>query len=531
MIISASDKKTRLAGLVLLAMPFLGQVAVAAEQKPFVVNYSLPPFSLDPALVCDIADIGFVSGLYSTLLKHGEKPVANAPAGVKVSQEDPAKLEGYLAESWSVSEDGKTVTFKLRDGVKFASGNPVNGPAVAASLNRALKSGSCGTYFVEAGQFGNTQSITAPDDRTVVITLKAAEPLLLQALTVPTTSIVDVEAIKAAGGDDKWLSTHAAGSGPYVLDGYQPGVKAVFKANPAFFGTKPLESDVVVNFISDNATLLLQARNGQADVTLGLSKAATASLAADKDLSVIAVPTPRWQLVSLPNKQAPFDNAKFRAALSYAVPYEALLKAVAHGYGELFYGPFPPAFSAFNPAIGAARATDLEKAKTLLAESGVKGPVSLDVVIKEGQNDQEQIATILQGAWAPLGVAVSIKKLPASAYQQAVTAETKTAGIVRFDGPSVADPAWLLDYDLKAASTFNTSNYANAEAEKLLAEAHPIADPAKRQAYWDKIATLWVADAPRIPVYADVYTAVVSKAVKNWTFNQNGPFAVAEWGR
>ena len=522
---------TRKLGLVVFSLPLLASTALAAEQKPFVINYSLPPFSLDPALVCDIADIGFVSGLYSTLLKHGEKAVANAPAGVTVRQEDASKLEGAMAESWTVSPDGKTVTFTLRDGVKFASGNPVNGPAVAASLNRALKSGSCGTYFVEAGQFGNTQSITAPDDKTVVITLKAPEPLLLQALTVPSTSIVDVAAIKAAGGDEKWLSTHAAGSGPYVLAAYQPGVKAEFKANPSYFGDKPLESDVVVNFIPDNATLLLQARSCQADVTLGLSKAATASLAADPKVSVISVPTARWQLVSLPNKVAPFDNAKFREALSYAVPYEAILKAVAHGYGELFYGPFPPAFGAYNKAIGAPRATDLAKAKALIAESGVKGPVALDLVIKEGQNDQEQIATIIQGAFAPLGVAVTIKKLPASAYQQAVSAEKKTAAIVRFDGPSVADPAWLLDYDLKAASIFNTSNYANPAAEALLTEAHPIADPAKRQEYWDKIAALWVADAPRIPVYADVYTAVVSKDVKSWTFNQNGPFAIAEWGR
>jgi peptide/nickel transport system substrate-binding protein len=512
-----------------LASAIIPVSAIAAD-GPFTINYSLPPASLDPTLVCDIADIGFVSDLYVTLLKHPSKPVATAPQGVTVTAEDTTKLEGYLAESWTVSDDGKVITFKIRDGVKFASGNPVDGPAVAASLNRGLKSGNCGTYFIEAGQFGNTVSIEAPDAKTVVITLKAPEPLLLQALAVPSTSIVDVKAIDAAG-DPKWLSTHAAGSGPYVLKSYEPGVKAEFAANPDFFGAAPLEKDVVINFIPDNSTLLLQARNGKADVTLGLSKAATASLKDDAKLAVIEVPTSRWQLLSLPNKLKPFDNVKFREALSYAVPYKAILDTVAHGYGQLYYGPFPPAFGAYNPAIGAERPYDLENAKALLGESGVTGPVALDVLIKEGQNDQEQIATIIQGAWAPLGVTVTIKKLPASAYAEAVGAETKQAAIVRFDGPSVADPAWLLDYDLKAASTFNTSNYANAEAEALLLKAHPIADPAARQAIWDEVAKLWVADAPRIPVYADTYTAVVSKSVKAWSFEQNGPFDVANWSR
>ncbi len=504
--------------------------ARAAEQTPLVVDYSLPPPSLDPVVLCDIADNGFLFNMYVPLLRYETKPLEGAPAGIDVVREDQTRLAGYLAESWTVSDDGTRLTFKIRDGVKFPSGRKVDANAVRASLQRNLDSGKCGTYYVEAAQFGNTKSIEAPDEHTVVITLKRPEPLVLQALTKANTGIVDVELVKQNGGDD-WVASHDAGFGPYLLKEYQPGVRAVFEANPTFFGAKPLEPEVVVNFITDNATLLLQARNHKADVTLGLSKASVASLGDAEGLKIIKVPTARWQLIALPNKQPPFDNATFREALTYAVPYQAILKTVAHGFGELFYGPFPPQFPAFNPALGAPRTYDPEKAKALLAQSGVKLPVTADIDIREGENDQEQIATIVQGAWSQLGVKLNIRKLPGSGYQEAVGAKLKTAPLIRFDGPSVTDPGWLLDYDMRCASLYNTSNYCNPKAEALLDQAHPLADPAKRQAFWDQIAKIWIADSPRIPVYADVYTAVVSSGLKHWSYAQDGPFDLFRWGR
>jgi peptide/nickel transport system substrate-binding protein len=508
-----------------LAAPCAGQAA----QKPFVIDYSLTLPTLDPVVVGDIADNGFLASLYVTLVKFGSTVTPGQPAGVAVTQENQADLEGYLAQSWTTSADGKVLTFKIRDGVKFPSGRPVDALAARDSLVRALKSGKSGTYFVEAAQTGNVQSIDAPDPHTLVITLKRPEPMELQALALPNLGIIDLPLVAQNGGDT-WLATHSAGSGPYVLASYQPGVRAVFKANPTFFGPPPREPEVIVNFIPDDATLLLQARNHQADVTLGLSKASTASLQGTPGLKILAVPTARWQLISFPNKSAPFDNEAFREALTYAFPYDAVLKNVAHGFGQLYYGPFPPQFPAFNAQLGAARNTDLAKAKELLTQSGVKLPVNAEIAIREGQNDQEQIATIAQSAWAPLGVNLKIDKLSSSAFEQVVSAPKKDALLVRFDGPSVLDPAWLLDYDLRASSLYNTSNYDNPQAEALLDKAHPLADTAGRQAIWDQIAKLWIADSPRIPVYADVYTAVVSDRVKNWHFAQNGPFDIHLWG-
>lgn len=506
-----------------LTTALIGSTALA---EPFVVNASQPPSTLDPAFACDIVGNGYVAPLYTPLVTYGRKSYPG-PEGVTVTAEDDGAIVPALAESWTVSDDGLVYTFQIRDGAKFASGSVLDGAAVAASLKRALKSGACGTYYMEAGSFGNTQSIEA-DGNSVTITLAAPQPLLIHALTQPNLSIVDVAVAEENGGND-WMANNAAPSGPYTLADYQPGVKAVYKANPNYWGEAPMEDEVIVNFISDPSALLLQARNGAADVTLGLPKQMVSQVSSD--LNVVEVPSPRFMIVGLPNKVAPFDNVTFRQALSYAVPYEAIQKSVAFGYADSFFGPFPPEFSAYNERNGAARSFDMEKAKALLAESGVTGAVPLEMTIIEGSAEQEQIATILQGAWRALGVEATISKLSASAYVEKVTSPEKTTAIVRFDGPSIADPAWLLSYDMFCQSPYNQSNYCNADAEALFGEAVALPDMADRQAQWDAIAKLWIADAPRIPVYADVFTAVLDKDVTHWDFAQDGPFDLQFWGR
>ena len=517
-------------GLALGLTALLTVGPAAAAEGPFVVNTSRAPPTLDPVNVCDITDHGFIASLYVALLAYEDKRIEGAPAGIAATQEDTTKFKGDLAESWNVSDDGTKLTFKLTPGVKFPSGRAVDAAAVAASLTRAWKSGKCGTYFFEAAQYGNTQSIEAVDDLTVVITLARAEPLVMHALTQPNLAIVDTKLVEEMGGDE-WLASHVAGFGPYLLEDYQPGLRAKFVRNPTYFGEPALEPEVIVNFISDNATLLLQARNRNAHVTLGLQKSSVASLADEQGLEVIAVKSSRWQLIGLPHEIAPFDNVKFREALTYAVPYQQILDKVAFGYAEIYYGPFPPAFPSYDAELGKPRTFDLDKARALIAESGVTLPVATDMVIREGEFAHDQIATIVQSTWRELGVNVTIQKLPASGYQEAIYTETKQSTLIRIDGPSVTDPGWLFDYDLRCASFFNTSDYCNPEAEALLDEAHPLLDESKRQVYWNKIAKLWVADSPRIPVYADIYTAIVSDDVKVWHYQQDGPFDLHRWSR
>src|SRR5437762_13367736 len=114
--------------------------------------------------------------------------------------------------------------------------------------------------------------------------------------------------------------------------------------------------------------------------------------------------------IGLPNDKPPFNNVKFRAGLTYAVPYQQILSKVAFGYGVLYYGAFPPALPEFRAALEPARPYNLTKAKQLIAASGVSTPVTVTMNIQAGNSVDEQVATIVQGIWSQLGVNVTINK-------------------------------------------------------------------------------------------------------------------------
>jgi peptide/nickel transport system substrate-binding protein len=487
-----------------------------------VVDDSTPPATLDPAEACSLQDIGLISDLYVTLVKHAVVPSVDGTQQLSTNS-----LVGELAKSWATTQGGTVYTFHLIPGAKFPDGQPTDSAAVKYSIERAMKLGACGANFAAASNpTPLIKSIGTPNATTVVFTLAHPEANFLQALTSPNLGIVDPALIKAHGGvvantPNQWLASHSAGSGPYVLSSYQSGTQAVYTANPTFLGAKPLVPKVQINFITSDPTLLLQARSGQADVTLGLSNQSVASLKSDSAVRIISTPAAQWELVSLPNKLAPFNNPTVREALSYAVPYQQILQSVTYGYGRLYYGPFPPAFAAYNAKYGAPRTTDLAKAKSLLASAHVTAPLDLKLYVREGDNDGEHIATLVQAAWKPLGVDVTIDQLTSAAYQNAVGAPTKKYALVRSDGPSIPNPEWLLDYDMKCRSPYNTSNFCSPEADALLAKASTLSSPAAQQPYWNKIAAIWIAASPRIPVYQQNVNAVLKSGITHYVFGQN----------
>jgi peptide/nickel transport system substrate-binding protein len=485
------------------------------------VDDATAPASLDPAALCSIEDLGLLSDLYPTLTRY--PVVAGGPADA--AKIDASKVEPDLATSWTTSEDGKTYTFTLASDAKFASGNPITAQVVKWSWERALALGSCGASFVNGGNTGKVTSITTPDAHTVVTTLSQREPDYLLALTSVGAGIVDQKLLEKQGdtaaAQNTWLASHFAGGGPYKVDSYQAGSSLKLSANKHWYGTAPLSTRVDVSFISDDSSLLLRAKNGSADITLGLTKQSVSSLKTDKKVKIVDDQAAAWQIIGLPNDVAPFDNATFRQALTYATPQQELVDKVAYGYGEAYYGPLSPAFPAYDAADSKPRNYDLAKAKELLKESGVTGTVPIDLYVRDGVNDQKQIATILQDSWKQLGVEITVKQLSAAEYQKAVAAPKKTWAIIRFDGPSVLTPAWLLSYDASCGSAYNQSNYCNPALDALLVAAQNSESATERQGYYDQITKLWTADSPRAIAYAQDHTAVLQKDVTHYVYAQN----------
>ena len=506
-----------------LAMAFVATIGltatVAAQEDPLIVNMAQAPATLDPAWGCGIVEVGFVQNFYIRLTQYGSRPGPDETTEIEVK-----KIEPYLATSWDISDDGLVYTYKLRDDVVFASGRPVTSEDVKYSWERVLTMNGCGAYVILDGFYDPPliEALETPDPYTLVVKLSRPDPNLLQLHAQPWSSIVDREIVEANGGIQanslsEWMSTNVTGPGPFILEEYEPNERAVLVANPDF-PLPPASEKIIINFINSDPTLLLQARSGEADVTLGMTKSSVASLVDNENVRIVANDHAISEQIGLPNTKAPWDNVKVREAVSFAVPYEEILDSVAFGYGTLFGGPFMPTLGEHTPGLIDIPTFDMESAMSLMAESGVATPIDVALNIPEGNTIEEQIATIVQATWRPLGINVTISKLSATDYIDSLEGHTAQT-YIRLDGPGVPEAGYFLGYDMTCGLQFNLTEVCLEDAQRLLVEARATIDDEKRQATYDEIATIWSAHTPKIHVYSDKHTTVLSNQVTDYHFN------------
>lgn len=494
------------------------------SSSPLIVNNSVAVATLDPAFTAADFEAGLDGAMYSTLTQVAQVP-GKAPGTTEQNLSITA-VKPYLAESWKYSDGMRTLTFHLRKGLKFPSGDPVNAEAVVWSLKRTAKGENGGYSVLEETDYKPPllQSITAPNEYTVVIHYKRPAPNQLQVLSTPTAgSIYDPKLVEAHGGQqaakpNQWLASHDAGYGPYLLKSYQPNHQMVLEANPNFF-EPPKTKKIIVNFISDNETLLLDAQSGSADVTLGLSDQAAHSLASNSCCTVVTAKSRQAETLNFPetSKNPEFQNTAFRQALSYAFPYEGVLQKVAYGYGKLYFGEWMPAFSWYDASIGGPREYNLNKAKQLLASSGVKTPVSFPIYVAQGDNIGKEIATAASGAWQKLGVEAKVQVVSSSALLEVVYS-THAGASVFLDGPQVVAPDYYWAYDLQCApnNDYNDTLICIPAADKLMKQIPYVTNEEKRQQMLNEADKLYAEATPRIWVYNQEIVSVLNKDVTSF---------------
>jgi peptide/nickel transport system substrate-binding protein len=264
---------------------------------------------------------------------------------------------------------------------------------------------------------------------------------------------------------------------------------------------------------------LLKARSGGADVTFGLSFQAAHSLGGNSCCRLIANETPNTLEINMPPKGGPNNgNAQFREALTYAVPYDQILQRVAYGFGRLFYGPYPPIMPQYDATSEAPRPYDLARARQLIVASGVHTPVNMTMMINGAIPLDEQLATIVQGGWAQIGVRLKISKLPEATYVTKLNNRQYELAIAE-DGPGVIDAGYYLGYDMLCGQSFNLGGICIPAADKLLGEARTTPDAAQQLATYRAIIPLWTADSPRIDVLALDAVTVLGPRVHHFFFS------------
>jgi peptide/nickel transport system substrate-binding protein len=499
--------------------------------NPFTVNWNTSVSSLDPAFVCPGDDNSLASNFYGRLVKLATIDQGN---GMSVANNDVSSVQPDLATSWTVSPDGKTYTFKLRSGATFANGDPLDAAAVKYSLDRTIKIGACGALSLQVGITKPPlfQEVDAPDATTVVIHLREPNPNVIYTLALSRGSIYDPKVIEANGGvvagqPNKYLTSHtASSSGPYVLKEYVPNNYALLERNPNYYGTPAKEAVVRINFITSVPTLLLQAENGQADVTLGLPPQSVKSLDGKACCRVVTANSITPVTVSMNYGGPVTGNEKFREALTYAVPYQDIINKIAYGYGDSYYGPLVPGMSGYQKDLEPARAYDPAKAKALLAESGLKNP-TLDLMINPTAPGVSDIAALLQAAWQAIGVTVNLDaKAPADF--STLFNDGKYSSALLFEN-SLGIGSYELYKKMGCDSPFNNQHICIDGSQPLMTQLTESTDAKTQQPIIDQLVKMWLANSPTIILYRAQFTAVLGKDVKSFLYQPN--LTVSQWSR
>ena len=402
----ASDRFTRalialLGILALAAAPAAAEAETETDRDTLVIAKDIADLiTLDPAEAFEFTAGEIIANLYDRIMTF--------------EPENPATLTGGVAESHTVSADGRTITLRIRDGLRFHSGNPVRPEDVEFSLERVIRRN--GSPASIAAQFGWTADnvgglIEVVDERRVRLTI--VEPfspgLVLHVLSAGLGSVVDRELALAheQGGDlgAGWLRTNSAGSGPFRLQRWEPGETVVLEANPAYHGGAPGVKRVVLRHLPEPAAQLRLLKAGAVDLARDLTPDLIAGLAGNPEVSVDSHPKGAVVYLAANAAHPILGNERVVQALRYAVDYRGMADSFLAGQYMVHQAFWPRGLWAAYAET--PYRLDLAQARELLAQAGYGGgfKVRVDTLTTP---PFPAIAQALQATLAEVGIEAQV---------------------------------------------------------------------------------------------------------------------------
>lgn len=463
---------------------------------------------LDPAT--SFSNDGLVlSNAYETLTRY--IPGADGQA---------ATVQPVLAESWSSSADGLIWTFTLRAGVKFHDGTDLTSEAVKGSIERTISIAG-GAAFI----WWPVTAIDTPDPLTVVFTLSSPQPMDVIASSGFAAWIMSSAALDK---DNAWFNAgNDAGSGPYRIDRYEPGQRAVLTRVPDYWGGVPEDGfdTAVFEIVEDSVLGQRMIEGGEADWTYGLPYENLGSLTANPDLAVVVNPSFET-LVGLYNtKKAPLDRPRVRQALSLAFPYDDVIAAGTEGFGSRAKGVIPAGIWGHDPDAPIP-STDLEAARALLAEEGLADS-GLELVMTYATSDQLEATAgeLWKANLAQLGITLSLQPMAWEAQWDLAKSDPAAAQdiFVMYWWPTYVTPYDYLFNLFHSEDTpaFNLGYYANPAFDTMIDEAAELSgtDRDKAEAMFIEAQRMVINDAAAVFMLDKPNIHVIRSDVKGYTDN------------
>lgn len=497
-------KKNRVVAL-LVILALLGVVHFAAAQDEHVVTMgSLVTIdTVDPAVGFDQAMGSTMKQVYDALFRY----VGNPP-----------KVEPWLAESYTVSDDGKTYTVKLRTEAKFHDGSPVNADAVVYSAERLIKIGQGPAgLFLGVLSAGHTKAV---DASTVEFTLDQPYgpfPDILSWLFIVNPAVV--EANKGSDDGQTYLVDHEAGSGPFTLGRWQSGELYEFVAVADYWRGWPNAdhpTSVVRQVMREASSRRLAIESAQVDLVDWMSVDDEKAVDGKNGITIAPGPTLTVYDVKMNTANGPTSDVHLRRAIAYAVDYDAM-QQIWGGRSTPLTGPLPPSLATSQKPM---YTRDLDKAKAELAQSAYPTGTDLEFVYVTGLEDERRTGLVLQSSLKDIGINITLTPVPWSdAVASFAKPETSPALFPLYSGTAFADPdnyLWASFNSSLAGQWTNPGHYKNPDVDKLLSDARAATDPAKRADLYSQAQDKILADSPNLFLAATPEDHIVGPRLKNY---------------
>ena len=426
------------------------------------------------------------------------------------------KLEPGLAESWEVSDDGLTYTFKMRD-AKFSDGSNITAGDAAFTLLRIRDDE--GSLWSES--YSVIDTAEAVDDRTLEITLKTPSAPFLSTLAMPGVSIISQAGMESMGQEA--YAENPVASGAFTVKEWRRGDRVILEKNPNFW-----EADRVslngVEWISvpDDNTRMLNVQAGELDAAIYVPFSRVAELQTDPELTVHLEPSTREDHLLINHEQGALAQKEVRQALDMAIDKQSIIDTVTFGLGTVA-DSYIPAGALYHNVDNLHRDYDPETAKKMLAEAGASD-LKLNYLIDAGNEVDEQIAVLLQQQLAQAGITANLQKVdPSQRWDMLVDGDYDIS--VNYWTNDILDPDQKTTFVLGHDTNMNyMTRYQNDEVKKLVEDARVEMDPAKREAMYMKIQESAKDDAHWIDLYYSPFINVSRSNVDNFYQNPLGRF-------
>lgn len=507
----------------LVAAPALAETPPDTLVEVFAIDDII---TMDPGEAFELSTAEVTSNTYDLL--------------VRLDLDDTSKVKGDLAESWTVSDDGMTYTFKLKPGMTFASGNPITAADVAYSFERAVKLNKSPAFILQ--QFGLTgdnvaEKAKAADDLTFVFTVdKAYAPsFVLNCLTATVASVVDSKLVKenakaVTPSDDykydtdfgnEWLKSNFAGSGPFKLREWRANEVVVMERNDNYWGQKPALARVIYRHVKESATQRLMLEKGDADIARNLEPGDLDAVSQNPDLATTSAPKGTVYYISLNQKNETLAKPEVREAFKYLVDYDALGSTILKGIGEIHQTFLPKGVLGYldeNPYK-----LDVAKAKELLEKAGLKDGFNITMDVRNTQ-PVTGVAESIQQTAGQAGIKIEI--IPGDGKQTLTKYRARNHDIYigqwgqdYFDPNSNAD-TFASNPDNSDESATKTLAWRNAWDVPELNEKTKAAllerDNAKRAEMYKELQKTVLEESPFVIIWQQIEVAGYRKNVQNY---------------